>query len=593
MTRPRCDDLVSCCGEAGPGLSIHAYELRPLPARNRASNRALRKAAKRVTRKMVGRNSNRGSVPSSRATTPTGPPAVEEASGGDAPLQEPQNSGDPRAAAPQPPPDVHDMLSAALSRISVLEEVIAATRSENVRCQPSAREEPLPVGHSNASQVPHLIPQEPTSYIYPTHALGVHPAAPASTRQALSGRDEIPVFYGETPASQALQRNREVEAWISTIEMLTQPATDEALIRMARGRARGYAQMVLLGPMFQGITSWQDFKAKLRVKFRGVSTPEHFFEMLSQSKMIPGQSPLDYFQAVEMAILQGAKDYPYEVGDIEALLRRTFTAGLPTWLRHQLLLLDFATTSQMAQKCQAAWDATVGIKTFLPTIRSATRSSHGLYPSQSLHQGQPLPLGFAFPVQHAEEITPPLEFYSDGPLQMTPTPLNNKQVGTVQQVPRQKHVTFDSPPTRQQMDVPNPLWSRRNNSLESSRRQHGSPGKRDNGSHRREYTSRPHRIPSTHGNNSRTWCEVHRREGHDTSQCRLLRMVCYGCGESGHLVALCPFQPRRSGQNSHPAGGSSSPRERTERITDDTEGQASSVSAGQREDHSLFPRHRE
>ncbi|XP_037799860.1 uncharacterized protein LOC119594849 [Penaeus monodon] len=166
-----------------------------------------------------------GSVPSSRATTPTSPPAVGEASGGDAPVQELQNSGDPRAAAPQPPPDVHDMLSAALSRISVLEEVIAATRSENARCQPLAREEPPPVGHSNVSQVPHLIPQEPTSYVYPTHALGVHPAAPASTRQALSGRDEIPVFCGETPASQALQRNREVEAWISTIEMPTQPAT--------------------------------------------------------------------------------------------------------------------------------------------------------------------------------------------------------------------------------------------------------------------------------------------------------------------------------------------------------------------------------
>jgi len=146
---------------------------------------------------------------------------------------------------------------------------------------------------------------------------------------------------------------------------------------MARGRARDYAQMVLLGPMFQSLTSWQDFKVTLRAKFREVSTSEHFFEMLSQSKMIPGQSPLDYFQAVEMAILQGAKDYPYEVGDVEALLRRTFTAGLPTWLRHQLLLLDFTTTSQMAQKCQAVWDATVGIKTFLPTIRSASHSSYG------------------------------------------------------------------------------------------------------------------------------------------------------------------------------------------------------------------------
>jgi len=323
------------------------------------------------------------------------------------------------------------------------------------------------VGHINASLAPNLTLQEPTSYVYPTHALGRHPAAPVSTRQALSGRDEILVFYGETPALQALQRNREVEAWISTIEMLTQPATDEALIRMASGRARGYAQMALLGPMFQSITSWQDFKVKLRANFMRVSKSKHFFEMLSQSKMIPGQSPLDYFQAVEMAILQGAKDYPYEVGDVEALLRRTFTAGLPTWLRHQLLLLDFTTTSQMAQKCQAVWDATVGIKTFLPTIRSASHSSYGLYPPQSVHQGQPLPLGFASPVQHAKGVTPALEFYSDGPLHLAPTPLTSKQVGTVQQIPRQKHVMFDSPPSQQQMDGPSPSWSHHNNSIGS------------------------------------------------------------------------------------------------------------------------------
>jgi len=122
---------------------------------------------------------------------------------------------------------------------------------------------------------------QPLTHNYPAAGVSAPPSFP-------SGRDEIPVFYGEAPASLGLQRNQEIKSWIASIELLTRPATDDAFIRMAWGRSRGYAQMVLLGPLFEGVTQWHEFKARLRAKFRGASTSQHFFEMLAQARMVPG-----------------------------------------------------------------------------------------------------------------------------------------------------------------------------------------------------------------------------------------------------------------------------------------------------------------
>nr|XP_027230516.1 uncharacterized protein LOC113822177 [Penaeus vannamei] len=151
------------------------------------------------------------------------------------------------------------------------------------------------------------------------------PIGPVATPPFPSGRDEIPLFYGETPASLGLQRNREVESWIASIELLTHPATDDTFIRMARGRSRGYAQ-TLLGPLFEGVTLWTDFKAKLR-KFRGASTGQHFFQMLAQTRMAPGQSPLDFYQAVEMAVIQGSRDYPHDIGSKDTCVHTSPTTA--------------------------------------------------------------------------------------------------------------------------------------------------------------------------------------------------------------------------------------------------------------------------
>ena len=79
---------------------------------------------------------------------------------------------------------------------------------------------------------------QPLTHNYPAAGVSAPPSFP-------SGRDEIPVFYGETPASLGLQHNQEIESWIASIDLLTRPATDDAYIRMARGRSWGYTQMVL------------------------------------------------------------------------------------------------------------------------------------------------------------------------------------------------------------------------------------------------------------------------------------------------------------------------------------------------------------
>jgi len=94
------------------------------------------------------------------------------------------------------------------------------------------------------------------------------------------GRDEVPVFCGETPASQGIQRSQELESWISSIELSTRPATSEAYIRMARSRVSGYAWSVLNSPVFASIQDWVSFKAQLRDQFRGVATAQHFYVKL-------------------------------------------------------------------------------------------------------------------------------------------------------------------------------------------------------------------------------------------------------------------------------------------------------------------------
>lgn len=80
-------------------------------------------------------------------------------------------------------------------------------------------------------------------------------------------REEVPTVHGETPASKPHQLNRKI-----AVESVTRPASDGNFIRMAKGCPRGYTQMIFLGPEFQFIFKWQDFKTCLCAKFRGTCT---------------------------------------------------------------------------------------------------------------------------------------------------------------------------------------------------------------------------------------------------------------------------------------------------------------------------------
>lgn len=515
-------------------------------------NRAARRAIAQLVREM-GKSSKR-TRQGSRVDTPVDSFEQQEEidqQGAAAPLEPrclPQESASGDVMALE---ELTHQVQTALDRITTLEGENSALKSRNEALERELRDQAP--RHPQFSETSTSFPSavgvsRPTPVQLPTHTgeLLEHPIAPANGMHAphgshalrppcqstsrlppetaynplplvLSGRDEIPVFYGETPASYGLQRNREVESFISCVEMLTRPLTDEAFIRMARGRTRGYAQMVLLGPQFQGITTWAEFKMALRSKFRGVSTSQQFYEMLAQTRMTPGQSPMDFFQAVEMAVMQGARDYPSDLGDLEGLMRRTFTAGLPGWLRRQLALFDFLTTRRMAEKSQVAWDATVGVEASLPPVSSHYRP--GPLPYQGSHHPQSLGLPRALGVPPSfgqmEGVIPPLDFYSDNPF----------QAATV-------HGTPASDP-----------------------RHHPASQVHEPGLHRATSPLRQKSSPRRFGNQRRKWCEYHQQEGHPTSECRAKQRCCFNCGEPGHFVASCPFQGRRSGRGSQASSG--------------------------------------
>jgi len=91
---------------------------------------------------------------------------------------------------------------------------------------------------------------------------------------------------------------------------------------MARSKVSGYAWSVLNSPVFTSIQDWVSFKARLWDQFRGIATAQHFYDMLAQARMAVGQGPLDFFRAVELAVQQGLRDYPQDIGNTEGLMQR-------------------------------------------------------------------------------------------------------------------------------------------------------------------------------------------------------------------------------------------------------------------------------
>jgi len=197
-------------------------------------------------------------------------------------------------------------------------------------------------------------------------------------------KDSVPPFKAETPASQPLKRNQEVESWIRHVENGTQPRTDEAYIRAARSSCRGTADLIVNSPIFDGIVSWVEFKEKLRLKFRGTCSSTDFHNHLSGFKLAPGQAPIDFFVNTESVVYQGVRDYPRSIGIPDELIRRVFLQGLPHWLREALALKEEEPLQILVDAAQRCWSIRMNhVKSagsqFKPNEMSRARKQSPMY----------------------------------------------------------------------------------------------------------------------------------------------------------------------------------------------------------------------
>jgi len=194
------------------------------------------------------------------------------------------------------------------------------------------------------------------------------PHAPRSTAPMMvMPHSGITLFKSEISASHPLQRSQELEAWMKQIENVTQPSTGEAMCQMARMMCRGTAEVIINSSFFDGITDWMIFKGKLREKFRGVCSPNDYFTLLYQHRMLPGQTPFDFYLNLQAAVLQGERDYPTAIGDPDLLARRVFLQGIPQWMREALATRDDAPTDKLVQCAQQLWNTRVGVSHPQPT----------------------------------------------------------------------------------------------------------------------------------------------------------------------------------------------------------------------------------
>lgn len=171
----------------------------------------------------------------------------------------------------------------------------------------------------------------------------------------------ITLFKAEVPTSQPLQRSQELEAWIKQIENVTQPSTGEAMCQMARVMCRGTAEVIINSSAFDGISDWVVFKRQLKEHFRGIGSPHDYFTLLYQHRMMPDQSPFDFYLNLQAAVLQGERDYPNAIGDPDILARRVFLQGMPQWMREALATRDDAPTDKLVHCAQQLWNIRVGV----------------------------------------------------------------------------------------------------------------------------------------------------------------------------------------------------------------------------------------
>lgn len=117
-------------------------------------------------------------------------------------------------------------------------------------------------------------------------------------------KESISKFSGDTPASQPLHRNQEIEWWIRQIEKSI-PPTDDAFIRNDRASCSEPADLIINSPIFDAITVWAEFRSKLQQKFRGTCSASDYFRRLHERRLVSGQAPLDFYITLEGAVYQG------------------------------------------------------------------------------------------------------------------------------------------------------------------------------------------------------------------------------------------------------------------------------------------------
>ena len=170
-------------------------------------------------------------------------------------------------------------------------------------------------------------------------------------------RESIPVFEMKTPAAMPLRRNQEVDYWLRMVELVARPANDEGRIRAARTTCRGDAEVIINGPLFEHVTTWLEFKEKVKRKFRGTCSVAAFLNQLSSKKLQEDQSPADLHLEVESAVYSAVQDFPGEFDNPEGLIRRTFLQTLPAYLQEALAVRDQTSMEELVSAAQRVWSA--------------------------------------------------------------------------------------------------------------------------------------------------------------------------------------------------------------------------------------------
>lgn len=267
-------------------------------------------------------------------------------------------------------PEELSMFDDLSSRLDVLVGEIRSLRGDTNALGVRVRDNEARFGAATGPPVAGALPQPPVASVVmvgsssssvattsSSVATTPIPTTPISQVQYVIPRETVPIFKAETPASQPLKRNQEVERWLLAIENSVpgQPLSDKAFIQSARTTCRGAAEVLINSPLFESICTWDAFKAQIREKFRGTGSSSEFHRTLASLRLGKDQAPQDFYVEVEGCVYQGLRDYPGSIGDPVDTVKRVFMEGLPAWLRDILLLREDDNLRAIVAAAQRLW----------------------------------------------------------------------------------------------------------------------------------------------------------------------------------------------------------------------------------------------